>query len=43
MCPLEEVVAKPFAVQHIDSKLKQLVDYLKGLDSEMRMIMENIG
>ncbi len=31
MRPLGEVVAKPFAVRHTDSKLKELADYLSSL------------
>ena len=41
MRPLGEVVAKPFAVRHTGSELKELADYLKSLDGEMRVIMEH--
>ena len=39
--PFGEVVAKPFPVGHIGSELKELADYLKSLDSEMRVVMEH--
>lgn len=41
--PLGEVVAKPFAIHHTGSELKQLADYLKSLDGETRVIMEHTG
>ena len=41
--PLGEVVAKPFAVRHTGSELKELADYLKSLDGETRVIMEHTG
>ena len=43
MRPLGEVVAKPFAVRHTGSELKELADYLKSLDGETRVIMEHTG
>ena len=43
MRPLGEVVAKPFAVRHTGSELKELTDYLKSLDGETRVIMEHTG
>ncbi len=43
MRPLEEVVAKPFAVRHTGSELKELADYLKSLDGETRVVMEHTG
>ena len=41
--PFGEVVAKPFAVGHTGSELKQLADYLKSLDGETRVVMEHTG
>ncbi len=41
--PFNETVAKPFEVRHTGSELKQLADYLKGLDGETRVIMEHTG
>ena len=41
--PLGEVVAKPFAVRHTGSELKELAAYLKSLDGETRVIMEHTG
>ncbi len=43
MRPLGEVVAKPFVVGHTGSELKKLVDYLKSLNGETRVIMEHTG
>ncbi len=41
--PFNQMVAKPFEVRHTGSELKQLADYLKGLDGETRVIMEHTG
>ena len=41
--PFNETVAKPFEVRHTGSELKQLADYLKSLDGEMRVVMEHTG
>ncbi len=41
--PFGEVVAKPFAVGHTGSELRQLADYLKSLDGETRVVMEHTG
>ena len=41
--PFGEVVAKPFAVGHTGSELKELADYLKSLDGETRVVMEHTG
>ena len=41
--PFGEVVAKPFAVRHTGSGLKELADYLKSLDGETRVVMEHTG
>ncbi len=43
MRPLGEVVAKPFAVCHTGSELKELANYLKSLDGETRLVMEHTG
>ncbi len=43
MRPLGEVVARPFAVRHTGSELKELADYLKSLDGETRVVMEHTG
>ena len=41
--PFGEVVAKPFAVRHTGSELKELANYLKSLDGETRVVMEHTG
>lgn len=43
MRSLGEAVAKPFAVRHTGSELKELADYLKSLKGETRVIMEHTG
>lgn len=41
--PFGEVVASPFYVIHNDSDLKQLVELIKGLPGESRVVMEYTG
>ena len=41
--PLGEVVAKPYEVRHTTDELGKLVDYLKSLDGETKVIMEHTG
>jgi len=41
--PFGEVVAKPFAVCHTGSELRELANYLKSLDGETRVVMEHTG
>ena len=41
--PFGEVVASPFDVIHNDSDLKQLVDLIKALPGESRVVMECTG
>ncbi len=41
--PFNETVAKPFEVRYTGSELKQLANYLKGLDGETRVVMEHTG
>ena len=43
MRPLGEVVAPPFEVCHTTSKLSDLVNYLKTLDGEVRVVLEYTG
>ena len=43
MRPFGETVAKPFEVRHTASELKQLADYLKSLDGEVRAVLEYTG
>lgn len=43
MRPFGEVVAKPFEIRHNASELKEFVAYLKGLDGEVRVILEYTG
>lgn len=43
MRPFGQVVAKPFEVRHTASELKELVNFLKSLDGETRVIMEYTG
>ena len=41
-CPFGDVVAKPVAVGHTGSELKERADYLKSLDGENQIVMEHI-
>lgn len=41
--PFGEVVALPFAVHHTSSELSELANYLKSLDGETRVVMEQPG
>lgn len=41
--PMKTVVAKPFEVHHTIGGLSRLADYIKGLDGDTRVIMENTG
>ena len=41
--PMKTVVAKPFEVHHTVGGLSRLADYIKGLDGDTRVIMENTG
>ena len=41
--PFREVVASPFDVIHNDSDLKQLVELIKGLPGESKVVMEYTG
>ena len=41
--PFGEVVAKPIAVGHTGSELKELANYLKSLGGETRVVMEHTG
>jgi hypothetical protein len=41
MRPFGEVVASPFEVGHTTSELKKLADFLKNLNGEIRVTMEN--
>ena len=43
MRPLGELVVKPFEVHHTANELKDLSDLLRGLDGEVRIIMEFTG
>ena len=43
MRPFGEVAAKPFEVHHTASELKELADYLKSLDGEVRVVLEYTG
>lgn len=43
MRPFGEVVAKPFEVHHTASKLKELTDFLKSLNGEVRVVLEYTG
>lgn len=40
MRPLGEIGAKPFEINHTANELRALVDFLKHLDGEVRVIME---
>ena len=41
--PLGKVVAPPFEVSHTAHGLEKLVDFLKGLDGEVRIVLEYTG
>lgn len=41
--PLGEVVRKPFEVKHDQSEINELVNYLKSLDGETKIVMEHTG
>ena len=43
MRPFGEVVVSPFEVQHTDSELGDLVNLLRNLDGETRVVMEATG
>lgn len=43
MRPFGEVVAKPFEVRHTASELRELANYLKSLDGEVRVVLEYTG
>lgn len=41
--PGGEVVAKPFEVPHLSSEVKSLIDFIKSLEGESRVVMECTG
>ena len=41
--PFGEVVASPFEIQHTAHELRRLVERLKSLDGETRIVMEHTG
>lgn len=41
--PGGEVVAKPFEVPHLSSEVKSLIDFIKSLEDESRVVMECTG
>jgi transposase len=41
--PLGQVVAKPFGVLHTNADLTELIDFLKAMDGETRVVMEHTG
>ncbi len=43
MRPFGEVVAKPFEVRHTASEHRELANYLKSLDGEVRVVLEYTG
>lgn len=43
MRPFGEVVAKPFEIHHTASELNELVNYLKSLNGEVRVVLEYTG
>ena len=43
MRPFGEVVATPYEVSHTDADLKTLVDFLKSLPGETKVVMEYTG
>lgn len=43
MRPFGEVVASPYEVCHTDSELGELVQFLRSLDGETRVVMESTG
>ena len=43
MQPGGVVLAKPFEVQHTKSEINNLISYIKGLEGDTRVVMENTG
>lgn len=43
MRPFGEVVAKPFEIRHTADELRELADYLKSLEGEVRIVLEYTG
>lgn len=41
--PFGEIVAKPFEIQHTSSDIKSLINQLKTLDNDTRIVMEHTG
>jgi transposase len=41
--PFGEIVAKPFEIRHTSSDIKSLINQLKSLDSDTRIVMEHTG
>ncbi|WP_152651643.1 IS110 family transposase, partial [Christensenella hongkongensis] len=41
--PFGEVVASPFEIQHTAHELRRLVERLKSLEGETRIVMEHTG
>ncbi len=41
--PLGNVVRKPFEVKHNQSEINELINYLKSLDGETKIVMEHTG
>ena len=41
--PLGEIVRKPFEVKHNQSEINELINYLKSLDGETKIVMEHTG
>ena len=41
--PLGDVVRKPFEVKHNQSEINELINYLKSLDGETKIVMEHTG
>ena len=43
MRPFGEVVVSPFEIQHTSSELRELINLVKGLPGETRIVMESTG
>ena len=41
--PYGEIVVSPFEVKHTSSNLNSLVDLIKSVDGESRIVMEHTG
>ena len=41
--PCGEIVAKPFEIRHLSSEINALIQQIKSIDGEARIVMEHTG